>query len=137
MLVYEMKLPALVRNTVAMVEGTERILEFQRALIEKEFRQIHLDAFLRMCGTPNHLLLLNARQAHPLGWKWGPGAKQALKERMAPWKEELIATSWHPSRMLYWCLDLEEQGLWRADMSDFPDPLPLCCATAEWNFRWD
>jgi hypothetical protein len=31
------------------------------------------------------------------------------KERTATYKEELFAKTWHPDRMIDWCLDAEER----------------------------
>ena len=37
-----------------------------------------------------------------------PFIKRIQRGRMAAWKEDLIIKTWHPSRLLTWCLDLEE-----------------------------
>lgn len=46
------------------------------------------------------------------------------KARIQPFKEELIAITWHPDRFLTWCLDLEEHrdltGRWDSLQSEGP-----------------
>jgi hypothetical protein len=37
-----------------------------------------------------------------------PFIKRIQRGRMAAWKEDLIIKTWHPSRLMTWCLDLEE-----------------------------
>lgn len=134
MIIYQIELPQLVRATLTMLEGRQRVLEFQTALIERDYPARMLDSFAVICGGQEFLAEERAR--HPLAWQWSVQVRATLRQRMAPWKEELIAKSWHPSRMQHWCLDLIEQGMWKEDMVDFPEPPVLHGALAEWNIRW-
>lgn len=136
MIIYHMELPHLVRATLNMLEGRQRILEFQTALIEREYPARMLDSFAGFCGQENQEFLAQERASHPLAWQWNAQVRERLRERMALWKEELIAKSWHPSRMQHWCLDLTEQAMWKEDIVDFPEPPILRSSRAEWNIRW-
>lgn len=37
-----------------------------------------------------------------------PFIKRLQRNRMAAWEEDLIIKTWHPSRLMTWCFDLEE-----------------------------
>jgi hypothetical protein len=114
MLAFQTEFPGVLRATHEMLEGRVRILQFQQALVDRDYPPRLIDSFIQMSSVP--LIQL---------------------PRLMPWKEELIAKSWHPSRMQHWCLDLEEQALWG---EDFPEAPPLCGAIvgkAEWHIRWD
>ena len=37
-----------------------------------------------------------------------PFIKRIQRTKMADWKEDLIIKTWHPSRLMTWCLDIEE-----------------------------
>jgi hypothetical protein len=56
-------------------------------------------------------------------WKWKEGQLAVLKEmcrfRIFEFKEELIATGWHPDRMPRWCLDWEEREDMKKMWADF------------------
>lgn len=130
MIVFQVELPGLVRSTLQMLEGRDRVLDFQNALIERGFAQRTIHAYVTMCGQ-------EVPTRHPLTFEWRPQTKQILQERIAPWKEELIAKSWHPCRMQHWCLDLTEQDLWKEDIIDFPAPPSLRGSRADWHIRWD
>lgn len=47
------------------------------------------------------LLLLPTQRIRPVD-------KAFIKARLAPYHEELVMRTWHPSRLRNWCLDLEE-----------------------------
>jgi hypothetical protein len=37
-----------------------------------------------------------------------PYIKRLQRNRMAAWEEDLFIKTWHPSRLMTWCLDIEE-----------------------------
>jgi hypothetical protein len=119
------ELPALLRNTRQMLEGEARLLDFQNALIERGYPPRMLDMFVSLSGRQ--------MPDHPLRFQWNPQLRRTLENRVAPWREEFVAKSWHPSRMQHWCLDLDDQTVWG---DDFPQPEPLRCARAHWDIRW-
>lgn len=58
--------------------------------------------------------------------------KELLKERITPWREELAAKCWHPSRFIEWCLDPEEAAEWGIPC---PHP-PKTSKRAMWHIAW-
>ena len=59
-----------------------------------------------------------------------------LKNRINPWKEELIAKSWHPSRFQAYCLDLDEQKSMIKDGLIYEEPV-LKGLRASWDIYWN
>ena len=51
-------------------------------------------------------------------WMWVSNLKERARHTYAPLKEELMAASWAPQRMPFWCLDSEET------IEEYPDGLP-------------
>jgi hypothetical protein len=51
-------------------------------------------------------------------WMWVSHLKERARRTYAPLKEELMAASWAPQRMPYWCLDWEEVA------EEYPEGLP-------------
>ncbi len=64
-------------------------------------------------------------------WMWISSLKEAEKATFDPLKEELMAATWAPERLPFWCLDVEEVA------EEHPEGLPskeawtkICSATA-------
>ena len=71
---------------------------------------------------------------HPLLFKF-PESRKIIKDTIDPWKEELIAKSWHPSRFQEWCIDVEEQKSMKKDGLEY-EQTPFTQSVAAWNIRW-
>jgi hypothetical protein len=128
MLMYQTELPTMVRNTLQLIGGRERLVAFQDSLVEMEYAPRLIDSFEKMCKQQEAKYV----HTHPLTWTWET-RKQETPLRIAPWKEEFIAKSWHPSRVQHWCFDIEERARWG---DDFPQPTPLTGTRADWNIPW-
>jgi hypothetical protein len=111
--------------------------EVRNMMIRQE--ATYIEAFCVATIRRNHQNQLQAftedtLHRHPFNISFQrPAIRQWIRQRMAPWKEEIIAKGWHPSRMQHWCLDIEEQK----DMGvDEIPPAPLKPGEpAEWNIR--
>ncbi len=66
---------------------------------------------------------------------YGAAAKRTAEARLAPWHEELVAKSWHPSRFQHWVWDEQERQDYGVDHIGQAPPLRFGQA-ADWNIRW-
>jgi hypothetical protein len=55
-------------------------------------------------------------------WLWVSDLKQAERNAYDPLKAELMAAAWAPTRMPFWCLDVDEVA------EDYPEGLPSAAA---------
>lgn len=137
---------SLLQNTFDMTDGNDRFFQFTCSLIECESIDIrnllevlfHLVNVLLSCE--NKALELKVR-SHPFlldyrGSKHAP-ARDVIKARIEPWREELTAKVWHPSRFQHWCLNDEEK---KELVETLGDPLIGASLTpglrAEWDIEW-
>ena len=77
---------------------------------------------------------------HPQLFDWADtqraqNVKHLLKERITPWREELAAKCWHPSRFIEWCLDPEEAAEWGIPGLDGKGPRQTS-KRATWDISW-
>jgi hypothetical protein len=150
----------MLQRTLTHKEGLKDVQRFCDAIVESSFfetedeRDRHLRAVFHTITSllqqnpkrfpqpiPRHFpgsilshpLLLGTYFEYPSPWR--VYAKQALKKRLDPFREELMAKSWHPSRFQYWCQDIDEQ---KFDVEQgIQGPVPeLRGLHASWNISW-
>jgi hypothetical protein len=138
----------LLRQALATrLNGEGICLDFLGALVETRILSLRLRQFpVWLTNIQNMMRQLGAQQQqidaftervyhHPFLLQFTEPSRRFLKRRMAPWKEELTAKGWHPSRFLQWCLDQEEQKEFAGGgceiLSYRCEPLP-----AAWNISW-
>jgi hypothetical protein len=131
-----------------MTDGKERVTKFVYCMIECNYISSE-DTILSLfkyanINLPDRQGINNIRKIHAIhpflfkytGSKRSP-VKTLIKERIAPWREELTAKIWHPSRFQHWCLDNDEKN----------ELIEMCGGSligasltpglrAEWNIEW-
>ena len=145
-------LTPLLRQTLTLTDGLERLVTFIHDLLDSPSDQISsawllaqrsilsilreghpalLDRF--RSGVQKHPALL--AEAFQSIEAYGKDAKQTIKDRLALIEEELIAKSWHPSRFQHWCWDEVERLEYGVQEIGLPPPLRRG-EGADWNIRW-
>lgn len=106
------------------LNGEEICLNFLWALAESEILPLRLRQFPLWLQRTTTILREDDRlqqksipftervNQHPLLLQFTGPTKLFLKRRMDLWKEELMATTWHPSRFQDWCLTEDEKKEW-------------------------
>jgi hypothetical protein len=133
-----------IRQTLTTrLNGEEICLDFLSALVETRVLSLRLRQFpvwlniitttMEQIGTPpqNIQAFTQRVHQHPFLLHLTEPNRGFLKRRLAPWKEELMAKTWHPCRFMQCCLDEEEKRGW----DDIP-PYRIEAAPAEWNIKW-
>ena len=129
MINFQVDLPAAIRSTQGMIGGEQRIHDFYSALLEREISSNLVRSYCQLAA-------LDPPPPHPLALgQWSPALQDLVKGRAAVWKEEFVAKTWHPCRMMYWCLPMEDLVEWA--WSELPSPPPLTSTRAEWDIPWE
>jgi len=94
----------------SLSKGKELVI----ALFEKGVEKRILDILLELVPGAKYDI-----EAHPFTIEEAvkKGQPTNLTERMDLFRDELLSRTWHPDRVLQWCLDIEEQervGIWIA-----------------------
>lgn len=122
----------LIRSTLLMPEAEWRLAHFYRALAYREEHTLMIAFEGALQNTRVRNAIQHYASLQPATWLWGLPAQNFVKRRIQPYLEELMAKSWHTSRMPYWCLDEEEKKCF----GEFDPAPPLTGGPAEWNIPW-
>lgn len=148
----------LLRATLTtMTDGIERALDFIYALRDSPHAQFSLLAptvenlFFGLLNRPgfgftraqiNHATLLlhhhsayiRAHMMLPVGNLLQIPAAQYITSRLEPYREELTAKTWHPSRFQHWCWSEDE----KAELPDIEPAPPIVIPgrRALWDILW-
>jgi len=138
------KFDSLVRNTYQMIDGEERMYKFTCSLIECDHlpqRMTVINNYITICSIYNSSYSEKV-YTHPLllqytGSKTG-FQREFIKKRIAPWREELTAKVWHPSRFQHWCLNNDEKNELIEDCGEpLMEYVPVRPGLkAEWDIDW-
>lgn len=101
-------------NRIPSMRSLDRGKELAIALFEQGVEKRILDLLLELVPSAKHDI-----EAHPFTIEdlVKKGLPTHLTERMDRFRDELLSRTWHPDRVLQWCLDIEEQeriGIWIA-----------------------
>lgn len=135
----------LVRQSlVTRLNGKKVCLDFLSSLIESRILSLRLRQFpvwIKHIETIMHSLnhsqqeinvFIKTVYSHPFLLHNTQKYKTYIKERNFVWKEEFIAKSWHPSRMMAWCLDEDEKKEFVYDGCSIP-PYQCIASRADWH----
>ncbi len=147
-------LTPLLRQTLTLTDSLERLVNFVQDLLDSPSDQLS-DIWLMALRSiisivqPTHPTYPNrlrdlvrkhpvclAEAFQPASFAtYGNDAKQTVKDRLAPFEEELLAKSWHPCRFQHWVWDEVERHDYGVQEIG-PPPLLRRGERADWNIRW-
>lgn len=138
----------IVRQVLAnRLNGETVCLDFLGALAETRVLSMRLrqhpfwlttiQNLMRQLGIPQQQInsFIHRAHNHPLLLQLTQHGRTFLKDRMAPWKEELTAKGWHPCRFTHWCLDEDEKKEFADGGCSLP-PYHSEARPAAWNISW-
>lgn len=123
---------SLIRSTMGMPEAESRLCFFYRALAYRNEDTLMIALRGALENTRARNAIQHYASLQPLTWTWGLPVRNALKRRLQPHLEELMAKTWHTSRMPYWCLDEDEKKCF----GEFDPAEPFTRGPASWNIPW-